>query len=114
MPETVATIHVTLPDGSVRDVPAGSTPKDIAAAIGPRLAKDALVARVDDELVDLNRPLHKSATLQILTAKSADALAVLRHSTAHATCAGGSGAVPRDEDRPGARHRERFLLRLRP
>jgi threonyl-tRNA synthetase len=85
MPETVATIHVTLPDGSVRDVPAGSTPKDIAAAIGPRLAKDALVARVGDELVDLNRPLHKSATLQILTAKSADALAVLRHSTAHAT-----------------------------
>ena len=85
MPESVATINVTLPDGSVRTVPSGSTPRDVAAAIGPRLAKDAVVARVDDVLVDLSRPLTRDAALQILTPKSPEALDVLRHSTAHAT-----------------------------
>jgi threonyl-tRNA synthetase len=85
MPETVATIHVTLPDGSVREFPIGTTPREVAASIGPRLARDAVVAKADGELVDLNRPLRGDASLQILTAKSPEALAVLRHSTAHAT-----------------------------
>jgi threonyl-tRNA synthetase len=85
MPETVTTIHVTLPDGSVRTVPSGTTAREIAAAIGPRLAKDALLAKVGDALVDLTRPLVGDTTLQILTARSPEALHVLRHSTAHAT-----------------------------
>lgn len=85
MPESVATINVTLPDGSVRTVPSGSTPRDVAAAIGPRLAKDAVVARVDDVLVDVSRPITRDVALQILTPKSPEALDVLRHSTAHAT-----------------------------
>ena len=84
MSQTLATVRVTLPDGSVREVPAGSTAADVAAAIGRRLAKDAVVAKVDGELVDLSRPIERDATLQILTAKDADALHVLRHSTAHA------------------------------
>jgi len=85
MPETVATIRVTLPDGSLREVATGTTPLAVAGAIGPRLAKDAVVARVDGTLVDLSSPIVKDTTLQILTAKDGAALEVLRHSTAHAT-----------------------------
>ena len=49
---------ISLPDGSVREMPAGSTPADVAAAIGPGLAKAALAARVDGELRDIMRPLE--------------------------------------------------------
>ncbi|HEX4825472.1 MAG TPA: threonine--tRNA ligase [Candidatus Polarisedimenticolaceae bacterium] len=85
MPETIATVHVTLPDGSVRAVPHGTTPREVAASIGPRLAKDAVVAKANGVLVDLSRPLLEDVRLEILTAKSPEALEVLRHSTAHAT-----------------------------
>ncbi len=85
MPETVATIRVTLPDGSSREVASGTTPLAVAGSIGPRLAKDALVAVLDGSLVDLDRPILKDASLQILTQKDPAALEVLRHSTAHAT-----------------------------
>ncbi len=76
-------IHVTLPDGSVQTVPAGTKPIDIARNISPRLADAALVAKVSGDLYDLARPLEKDATVQILTARDADALYVYRHSTAH-------------------------------
>ena len=76
-------IHVTLPDGSVQTVPAGTKPVDIAQKISPRLADAALVAKVNGDLYDLSRPLEKDATVQILTAKDPDALYVYRHSTAH-------------------------------
>ncbi len=76
-------IHVTLPDGSVQTVPAGTKPIDIAQKISPRLADAALVAKVNGDLYDLSRPLEKDATVQILTAKDPDALYVYRHSTAH-------------------------------
>src|ERR1700719_4869842 len=76
-------IHVTLPDGSVQTVPAGTKPIDIAQKISPRLADAALVAKVNGDLYDLARPLEKDATVQILTAKDPDALQVYRHSTAH-------------------------------
>ena len=85
MPETIATLQVTLPDGTVRTVPDGTTPREVAASIGPRLAKDAIVAKANGLLVDLGRPLHEDARLEILTSKSPEALDVLRHSTAHAT-----------------------------
>jgi len=84
MSQTLATVRVTLPDGSVREVPAGTTAAKVAAAIGPRLARDAVVAKVDGALVDLARPIERDASLQILTAKNPEALEVLRHSTAHA------------------------------
>src|SRR6201987_5499369 len=82
-------IHITLPDGSVKDVPKGTTPADIARSISPRLADAALVARVaqtndgDGELIDLRRPLERDVKLQILTEKDPDALFVFRHSAAH-------------------------------
>jgi threonyl-tRNA synthetase len=77
------TIQITLPDGATREVPSGTTAAQVAAQIGPRLAKDALVARVNGELVDLSRPLDHSVNLAILTSKDADALQVFRHSAAH-------------------------------
>lgn len=77
-------LSITLPDGSVREVPPGTTPGDIAAAIGPGLAKAAIAARVDGELRDINRPLEKDSALALVTARDeADALALARHDFAH-------------------------------
>src|ERR1700755_2548805 len=109
----MASIQITLPDGSVQEVPQGTTPADIARKISPRLADAALVARIsnpvagaasvqasgpdaaalgtDDgyqsanagELIDLRRPLDHNVKLQILTEKDPDSLYVFRHSAAH-------------------------------
>ncbi|MDE2435308.1 MAG: TGS domain-containing protein, partial [Sphingomonadales bacterium] len=77
-------IKISLPDGSSREMPAGSTPADVAAAIGPGLAKAALAARVDGELVDLSRPFAGDAHLALVTARDeADALELARHDYAH-------------------------------
>jgi threonyl-tRNA synthetase len=76
-------LTITLPDGSEKSVPAGSSPLDIAKSIGQRLADDAVVARVDGDLWDLTRPFEKDAKLEILTSKNPEALQVYRHSTAH-------------------------------
>src|SRR6201981_1648129 len=100
-------IHITLPDGTVKDFPKGVTPVEIAKSISPRLADAALVAKVyaidgngassktgifsnsvDPEpdgglLYDLRRPLEQDVKLQILTEKDPDALFVFRHSAAH-------------------------------
>jgi threonyl-tRNA synthetase len=67
----------------VRSVPEGTRPVDVARDISPRLADDAIVARVNGTLWDLTRPLDADAKLEILTTKSAEALQVYRHSTAH-------------------------------
>jgi threonyl-tRNA synthetase len=83
MSVSAASIRVSLPDGSVREVPAGSTAADLARTIGPRLAKDALLARVNGTLVDLAAPIPADATVEIVTEKDPAALPVLRHSTAH-------------------------------
>src|SRR3546814_14519024 len=77
-------LKIRLPDGSVREVAPGTTPADIAAAIGPGLAKAALAAKVDGELRDLNRPLEADADLALVTARDeADALELARHDFAH-------------------------------
>src|ERR1017187_10341985 len=76
-------ITITLPDGSQKPAPAGSRPLDIAKSIGQRLADDAVVARVNDEMWDLTRPLEGDAKLEILTSRNPEALNVYRHSTAH-------------------------------
>ncbi len=75
---------ISLPDGSVRDMPHGSTPADVAAAIGPGLAKAAIAARVDGELRDIMRPFERDAALALVTARDeADALELARHDFAH-------------------------------
>ncbi|HEU0055005.1 MAG TPA: threonine--tRNA ligase, partial [Longimicrobium sp.] len=76
-------ITITLPDGSRQKVQPGTTPLDIARSISRRLADDALVAKVNGELVDLTRPIPGDATLQILTPRDREALEVYRHSNAH-------------------------------
>lgn len=77
-------IKITLPDGSVREVAPGTTPADIAAAIGPGLAKAAIAARVDGELRDITGPLEQDAALALVTARDeADALELARHDYAH-------------------------------
>jgi threonyl-tRNA synthetase len=75
---------ISLPDGSVREVAPGSTPADIAAAIGPGLAKATLAARVNGELRDATRPFDGDAALALVTGKDeADALELARHDYAH-------------------------------
>ena len=75
---------ISLPDGSVREMPAGSTPADVAAAIGPGLAKAALAARIDGELRDLDRPFDGDAELALVTSRDEeDALELARHDFAH-------------------------------
>jgi len=79
-----ALFRISLPDGSVREVAPGTTPADIAAAIGPGLAKAAIAARVDGELRDITRPFEGDAQLALVTAKDeADALELARHDLAH-------------------------------
>jgi threonyl-tRNA synthetase len=103
-------IRVQLPDGSEKQLPAGSTPLDVANSISPRLAAASVVARIKplhgngtatneakegeaamysaedahaERLVDLSTPLHEDVSLQLLTEKDPDALKVVRHSAAH-------------------------------
>ena len=72
-----------LPDGSQQSVAAGTRPIDVAKSISPRLASDAIVARVNGDLYDLARPLEADARLEILTTRNPESLQVYRHSTAH-------------------------------
>jgi threonyl-tRNA synthetase len=72
-----------LPDGSVRTTTRGSTGADIAASIGAGLAKAALAVKIDGELKDLDWPIPSDVRIEIVTRKSADALDLIRHDTAH-------------------------------
>ena len=112
MSTSVSTIQVQLPDGSVRDVAAGTTPYDVAYSISPRLASASVVAKIQplhpvettgasgeeqggeaamyaaadpnaERLVDLSTPLKEDVRLQLLTERDAEALKVVRHSGAH-------------------------------
>ena len=74
---------VTLPDGSQRELAEGSTAADLAADIGPGLAKAALIATVDGEAVDLDVPLRDGAEVSLVTDRDDLGLETLRHSTAH-------------------------------
>jgi threonyl-tRNA synthetase len=77
-------IRVTLPDGSAREVARGTTPAQIAADIGPGLAKAALAAKIDGEVRDIMRPLDADTNLALITARDeADALELVRHDYAH-------------------------------
>ncbi|QCB55403.1 threonine--tRNA ligase [Sphingopyxis sp. PAMC25046] len=77
-------LKISLPDGSVREMPAGSTPADVAAAIGPGLAKAAIAARVNGELRDIMRPFEGDTELALVTSRDeADALELVRHDYAH-------------------------------
>ncbi len=76
-------MQVRLPDGSLRPLHDGATVADLAADIGPRLAKDALIGVVDGAEVDLDAPLHDGASVEIVLPDSERGLRTIRHSTAH-------------------------------
>ncbi|MDD9942828.1 MAG: threonine--tRNA ligase [Myxococcales bacterium] len=76
-------LQVRLPDGSERSLDEGATARDLAASIGPGLAKAAVAARVNGQVVDLSRELPDRAEVALLTKRDPEALEVLRHSAAH-------------------------------
>jgi threonyl-tRNA synthetase len=76
-------IQVSLPDGSVRTEAAGTTARAVAEAIGPRLARAAVAARVNGDVWDLDRPIREDTALEILTEQDPASLEVLRHTAAH-------------------------------
>ena len=76
-------IQITLPDGSQREFPGPVTVADVAASIGAGLAKAALAGKVDGKVVDTSYQMMTHSSLSIITAKDADGLEVIRHSTAH-------------------------------
>jgi threonyl-tRNA synthetase len=78
-------LTLKLPDGSSRQVPAGTRPRQVAEAIGKRLANDAIAAKLNGTIVDLDKELSEpgEASFQVLTPRDPEALEVLRHSTAH-------------------------------
>ncbi|HEY5939170.1 MAG TPA: threonine--tRNA ligase [Gemmatimonadales bacterium] len=79
----MSTVRLTLPDGSQREAPAGTTARQVAEGIGPGLARAALAVRVNGEIRDLDRPLESDASIAILTDRDPEALELLRHSSAH-------------------------------
>jgi len=76
-------MNVQLPDGSLREVPENATVADVAAAIGRRLAKDALAGKVNGKVVDVYAKVPDGAKVEIITPKSDEGLNTIRHSTAH-------------------------------
>ena len=89
-------IRITLPNGDVLEMERGSSSRDVAASIGPGLAKAAVAAVVGGETVGLTEPIEEDAEVRILTDKDPESLAVLRHSAAHVL------ATAVRELRPGA------------
>ncbi|HEX2219171.1 MAG TPA: threonine--tRNA ligase [Gemmatimonadales bacterium] len=76
-------VRITLPDGSTREVAAGTSPRQVAESIGAGLARAAVAAKVDGSVWDLDRPIDRDVSLAILTERDPEALEVLRHSAAH-------------------------------
>ncbi len=74
---------ITLPDGTVLEVGDGTTAGQLAQQIGPGLAKAAVAAKIDGELVDLSKPLSGDVAIQIVTTRDTEGLEVMRHSCAH-------------------------------
>lgn len=76
-------VNITLPDGAVRQIEAGSTIGDIAQSISPSLKKKAVAGKINGKVVDLYTPVTEDVAVEIVTLDSADGLEVYRHSTAH-------------------------------
>jgi threonyl-tRNA synthetase len=87
-------VSVTLPDGSRRDVPAGTTVRALMADLPPRVAKSALAAVVGDRMVDLSFALDADTSLRLVTPNDAEALGLYRHSTAHLMAAAVTSLFP--------------------
>jgi threonyl-tRNA synthetase len=107
-------LSLTLPDGSVRTVPAGTTPLEVAAGIGPRLAKDAVGAELDGVRVDLRLPLSQGGAFRIFTVKSPEAGEFIRHSAEHVLADAVKRLWPEAEIDAGRKdHTEKFQYDFR-
>jgi threonyl-tRNA synthetase len=76
-------VQITFPDGTSREFPQGVTALEVAKSLGPRLAADALVAKLDSRLIDLKSPIEASGPIQFITPSSPEGLEIYRHSAAH-------------------------------
>src|SRR6516164_4534625 len=76
-------IELKFPDGSLRSYDDGASGRTVAASISPSLEKRALLAKLDGQVLDLDRPLPHGGKIEILTRDAPDALDVIRHDTAH-------------------------------
>lgn len=88
-------INLTLPDGTACKVESGTTPLDVAASIGAKLAKDALAAKVGGVLIDIDTPLNRDGSFEIITFASPEGPEIYRHSAAHVMAAAISELYPR-------------------
>lgn len=79
----MSNIHLTFPDGTRKEFPPGVTALEVAKSLGPRLAAEALAAKVDGRLLDLSVPLESNGPIQIITSSSPEGLEIYRHSSAH-------------------------------
>jgi threonyl-tRNA synthetase len=79
----MGSVKVTLPDGTSKDFPQGITVREVAQSIGPGLAKVALAAKLDGNLVDLGAPIESDSAVQVITPSSPEGLMIYRHSSAH-------------------------------
>src|SRR5277367_4242989 len=82
-PASASNVTITLPDGKAMTFARGVTGAEIAAAIGPGLAKAALILEVDGQQWDLFRPIDHDAKIRIVTRKDPEALELIRHDAAH-------------------------------
>jgi threonyl-tRNA synthetase len=80
---SAASLTLTLPDGSTREIAPGTLPREVVATIGPRLLRDAIAVTIDGEVQDLITPIRRGGAFRVLTQRDAASLAVLRHSGAH-------------------------------
>ena len=87
-------VTLTLPDGSTRNVPVGTSVLNVAAGISPRLASAALAAIIDKRMVDLSHEVESDAAIQLVTPESPEALELYRHSTAHLMAAAVTALFP--------------------
>ena len=90
----MANIQITFPDGASREYPQGTTALEVAKSIGPRLAAEALAAKVDDNLVDLSTKLESSGPIQFIMPASHEGLEIFRHSSAHLLAAAVTDLFP--------------------
>ena len=79
----MSSVQISFPDGATKEFPQGTTALDVAKSIGPRLAADALAAKIDSRLVDLSSPIEESGPIQFITPSSPQGLEIYRHSSAH-------------------------------
>jgi threonyl-tRNA synthetase len=81
------TVQITFPDKTLKEFPPGTTALEVAKALGPRLAAEALAAKLDGRLVDLSAPIEQSSPIQFITPSAPEGLEIYRHSTAHVLAA---------------------------